>query len=405
MIDLILGSHSVPFASTLKQELERRDAVSSVDFLTLCDDRKLDEYFEAPESVHVIREDAADGVGYYTPIVDSFRKMITFIQQRSYSVVHVLQVDNVLVESAIALHSVEDLPPVVAQINGAFFGKEHRDWPSGVYRLASMLLSSPVSRLAQGGLVRNKSSGLADDISLCRCLEADAFDHLLVHTTAARAYVLNRCPGNTPVTVVPEPPTVDTPALDRATARHELGIDQHATVVLFFGGLRKEKGIHLLLDALQRYDGPEFTLLVAGPEKDITEDRLQEVSNTIGPSLSMDVRYIHDTAAYFVASDGVVCPYMTEFGAERTSHVFQEAITLRRPVICPSFGSFESRLKTYNLGVSYTADDAQALSDVLGQFVDNVDDCYSEEDMAAFSARHSFENLCTGLLDTYRSAL
>jgi glycosyltransferase involved in cell wall biosynthesis len=123
------------------------------------------------------------------------------------------------------------------------------------------------------------------------------------------------------------------------------------------------------------------------------------------PSLSLDIRYIYDSEPYFIASDGVICPYLEEFGEERTSHVLQEAIQLKRPVICPSFGTFESRLNKYNIGLLYTPNTAEALSEAICEFVSAPEHNYSAEDMREFSNHHSFQNLSEQLVEIYEDVI
>jgi glycosyltransferase involved in cell wall biosynthesis len=405
LVDLILGSHSVPFASNIKQELETRDGISSVDFLTLERDDRLDNYFDATDDVYFIYEEKNSSVGYYTPIVDSFQKMVEFIQQNSYDVVHVLQIDNVLVESALVLNNFLELPPIVAQINGAFFGKKGEAGFWGIHRLLSKLLSSPLAPVIKTGIVRQKSRGSINELSLYHCVQKDVFAHILVHTTTAKEYLLNLGNCTTPVSIVPEPPTIDSPTLSKERARERIGVDPEQIVLLFFGGLRKEKGISRLLRSLRDYNGPDFTLLIAGPEKSVTEEEIRRAEQDIDPNLSTHIKYIYDSEQYFVAADGILCPYLDDFGEERTSHVFQEAIKLNRPVICPSFGSFESRLKSYDLGIRYSPNTDKALNNAIHDFVENPERWYSTVDMSNFSERHSFGNLCTELIRIYKSVL
>ena len=400
LVDLILGDHSIPFASNVKQELEARDSVSNVDFLTLEPDERLDKYFDLMQDVYFLEQD--NGAGYGTPIVNSFMKMVEFIQQRSYTVVHLLQVDNLLVESVIVLPDVRGLPPIVAQINGAFFGRNQTKRAPVVYKSVSQLLSSPLSRMIEAGLVWNKSSALVGDIAMYRCIQSGVFDQLLVHTDAAKEYLLELSTYIPSIKVVPEPSTVNPPEYSKETARQRLGLDSSETVLLFFGGLREEKGIYQLIKSLQQYDGPEFTLLIAGPEKTATEKEIREIEDIIVPSLLIDIRYIYDSEQYFIASDGVLCPYLDDFGKERTSHVFQEALKLQRPVICPSFGSFESRLNSNKLGVLYTPNTVEALTKAIRRFVEDPEQWYSTEDMTSMCREHSFENLCSILLEVYQ---
>lgn len=404
LVDLIIGDHSIPYASSIKQQLESKDAVSGVDFLTLAgNDRVNIENYFTQNSVYFIQHDYADATpGYFDPIVGSFHKMIEFIRQRSYDVVHILQIDNVLIESSIALESTDDLPPIVAQVNGAFFGQKRSKWLSDIYKPLSKMLSSPLRSMLKPALIRSKSKRLANEVSLYNCMRDNLFQHLLVHTDSAKEYFLDLGNQMTPISIVPEPPTVESPEISKQDARRKISIDQEETVLLFFGALRGEKGIYRLLRALKKYNGPKFTLVVAGPEASVTEDQLEKVNKESRPSMLIDIGYIYDSESYFIASDGVICPYSEGFGVERTSHVLQEAIKSRRPVICPSFGTFKHRLKNYDLGIDYSPNTAEALNNAIRDFVNNPEQWYSSDDMRKFSSKHSFKRLSCSLIHIYQ---
>lgn len=408
LIDLILGDHSIPFASNIKQGLETRDGISNVDFLTLEPDERIENYFTPGNDIYYLRQNHVlpDGSAEYsTSIINEFVEMVNFINQRCYDAIHFLQIDNLLLESAIVLPDTSGLPPTVAHINGAFFGffdGDRHKITSTFCQYASKLLSSPLDWVVETILAWNKLSALVCDISLQRCVQSGVFDQFLVHTNAAKEYILESFPSTTPISIVPEPSTVEPPDISQEMARQKLGLESKETVLLFFGGLRQEKGIYQLLESMQQYAGPEFTLLIAGPEKSINKKEILEIKNNIAPSLSLHIRYIYDSEQYFIASDGVLCPYLETFGVERTSHVFQEAIRLQRPVICPRFGSFESRLNNYNLGMLYAPNTAEALTKAVHNFVQNPEQWYSSGDMIRFYEKHSFENLCSTLLKIYQ---
>ncbi len=381
--------------------------ITRVDFLTLAQDDRLNKYFRSMSDIHILDEDrrSAD-VGYTDTVVDYFREMIEFIRDQSYDIVHILQIDNVLIESAIVLKdSVSDLSPIIAQINGSYFGNTPDGQITEFHKLVSKLLSSPLSPVIETWLNKKKSSSTITELSLHSCLNEELFSHLLVHTSAAREYLLNLTSHSIPVTLVPEPSTVNDPGFSKREARQRVGLDTEDPVLLFFGGLREEKGIGRLLQALKTYNGRDFTLLVAGPEETVTREVLQEAKSDIALPISTDIRYINSSEQYFIASDGVICPYLDEFGERRTSHVLQEAIRLETPIIAPSFGSFEARLNNYDLGVLYRPNTPQKLNEAISKFVDKPGKWYSTEDMAAFTNNHSLSSLCSTLTDVYHSSI
>lgn len=102
--------------------------------------------------------------------------------------------------------------------------------------------------------------------------------------------------------------------LDKSDSKISLGINPERKVVLFFGFIRKYKGLDLLIEALSTYDD-NFTLLIAGEsyenEGELTEQLA--AAGIEGEKLCKCVKYIPDDEVklYFSASDVCVLPYRT----------------------------------------------------------------------------------------------
>ena len=114
LVDLITGDHSIPYANGVKQNLETKENISNVDFLTLDEGDRLDmdNYFSQNDGIYFIQHDHEGGSpGYNDPIIDAFEKMVDFIKQDSYDVVHILQVDNVLLAAPLARLGRSGAPP------------------------------------------------------------------------------------------------------------------------------------------------------------------------------------------------------------------------------------------------------------------------------------------------------
>ena len=126
---------------------------------------------------------------------------------------------------------------------------------------------------------------------------------------------------------------------DKKTAKKLLGIPPDRKVVLFFGYIRKYKGIAVLLEslAIARQSLPEIFLIIAGePKEDFsvyeqTIDRLN-----LGDIILSEIKYIpvEDIATYFSASDIVALPYINIY----QSGILYLAYAYQRPVIATNVG-------------------------------------------------------------------
>jgi glycosyltransferase involved in cell wall biosynthesis len=156
-------------------------------------------------------------------------------------------------------------------------------------------------------------------------------------------------------------------AIDRRAAREQLGI-RSDRVLLFFGYVRKYKGLHVLLEALALV--PEslgVELLVAGEfYEDQGPYRELIASRGLGSRVRLVPQYIpnEQVRAYFSASDAVVLPYLS--GTQ--SGIAQIAFNFDRPVIATSAGGLGEVVKEGLTGLVIPPDDPAALAGAIRRF-------------------------------------
>ncbi|HMO61517.1 MAG TPA: glycosyltransferase [Ferruginibacter sp.] len=119
--------------------------------------------------------------------------------------------------------------------------------------------------------------------------------------------------------------------ISKVAARHHLGIANEEKIILFFGFIRKYKGLDILLDAVQQlstYNNSSFKLLIAG---EFYEDRKQYDEQIerlgIGDSLILKTDFIPDSEVkyYLCAADVLVQPYRnaTQSGVTPLAYHFE----------------------------------------------------------------------------------
>lgn len=99
--------------------------------------------------------------------------------------------------------------------------------------------------------------------------------------------------------------------LNKETAQQQLGIPKGKKVVLFFGFIRKYKGLDLLIDALVNCD-ENTVLLIAGESYEAEEELDHKISKLgLEKRVFKNVRYIPDEEVklFFSASDICALPY------------------------------------------------------------------------------------------------
>ncbi|HEY3875296.1 MAG TPA: glycosyltransferase [Candidatus Kapabacteria bacterium] len=128
--------------------------------------------------------------------------------------------------------------------------------------------------------------------------------------------------------------------MDRSFARKTLSIPEDVPAILFFGYIRKYKGLDLLLRAMPQLLAklPELRLIVAGEFYDDEAEYRSLMSELKIPesNLVLDTDYIpnEDVAIYFSAANATVLPYRSA----TQSGIVQIAYNFDQPVIATDVG-------------------------------------------------------------------
>ena len=161
--------------------------------------------------------------------------------------------------------------------------------------------------------------------------------------------------------------------LDRGDARASLDLPANAKVMLFFGFIRRYKGLHVLLDAMPaiRESLPEAVLVVAGEfYADEADIRAQVVRLGLAQGPSPAVRFVADyipddqVAIYFSAADVVVQPYVTA----TQSGVAGIAYHFGRPLITTDVGGLAETVPHDRAGLVVPSEDPGALAEAVVRF-------------------------------------
>ena len=154
--------------------------------------------------------------------------------------------------------------------------------------------------------------------------------------------------------------------LPKAEARAALGLPADAPV-LFFGFVRRYKGLHVLLDAMPRILArlPDARLVVAG-EFYADEAALRAQAAPLGPAVRFDADYVPDEAVarYFCAADVVVQPYVSA----TQSGVAQIAFHFGRPVVTTDVGGLAEVVPDGEAGLVVPPEDPGALAEAVVRF-------------------------------------
>ncbi len=155
----------------------------------------------------------------------------------------------------------------------------------------------------------------------------------------------------------------------QAEARAALGLPPAAPVLLFFGFIRRYKGLHVLLEAMPLIlDAlPEARLLVAGEfYEDEAPYRRLIAQNGLHERVLLHGEYLPNEAVprYFAAADVVVQPYVSA----TQSGVAQVAFHFDKPAIVTDVGGLAEVVPHERAGLVVPPEDPAALAAAVVRF-------------------------------------
>lgn len=139
------------------------------------------------------------------------------------------------------------------------------------------------------------------------------------------------------------------PKPDRNEALKALGLDPANKYLLFFGFIRKYKGLDLLLEALKLLP-EDYHLIIAGEvygKYGEYEELTQKLN--LEKRISKNIRYISDNEVqnFFAAADAAVLPYRSA----TQSGIIGIAYNYDLPVIATDTGSLREMIEKYSTGL------------------------------------------------------
>jgi len=190
------------------------------------------------------------------------------------------------------------------------------------------------------------------------------------------------------------------------SAREELEIDPGQRVILFFGFIRRYKGLPHLIRALpivKAFD-PTILLLIVGEVwggegyyREL-EALIQELS--LEENIRFTNRYVPNEAVefYFKASDFVVLPYTEGTG----SGILQLSYAMDRPVVATAIDTFKGIVEHGRTGLTVPPGNEKALAEAIINMYDPGVLPEMERNIREFRKRFEWHYMVESILSLYR---
>ena len=216
-------------------------------------------------------------------------------------------------------------------------------------------------------------------------------DHLVVHTNTNKKQLMEIF-GISPekISVIHHGTDIEYKVLDKEECRKKTGINNNKKTLLFYGLIREQKGLDILIKALK---GIDCNLIIAGAMPhgesfDKYETLLKE--NNINCIKYIEFVSEEFTDVLYQACDWVVLPYIYFYSQ---SGVFMQAIKYRKPIIATDVAGFREYVEKYNIGRICSHADAGELHELLKETVNNDKAAAEYEKNGENAARNcSWEN-------------
>ena len=160
---------------------------------------------------------------------------------------------------------------------------------------------------------------------------------------------------------------------DKEKSKEQLGIQNNRRILLFFGMIKKEKGLEVLLSALKGVikQNPDVLLVIAGKpwENDFSVYQKIIDENNLSEYVLLHTKFIHQEAVehYYCASDLVVLPYKKIY----QSGVLMMALSYERPVLVSDLPPLKEIISDNENGFLFKTESVSDLTTKLNIILSN----------------------------------
>ncbi len=177
--------------------------------------------------------------------------------------------------------------------------------------------------------------------------------------------------------------------------------------LLFFGCIRRNKGLDLLLRAAESLPDYEFTIAGEPIEPDYFRTEVMpriEALRRRGIKINLEARFLgeEEIAPLFASHSAIALPYTADFSAQ--SGVVFMALAHSTPVVAAEVGGLRDLLERFGIGTSFSAATPEALSAAVRELESGASRQSIARAIDAARDYYSWSRMAAATMDGYRGA-
>jgi glycosyltransferase involved in cell wall biosynthesis len=191
-------------------------------------------------------------------------------------------------------------------------------------------------------------------------------------------------------------------------ARKKLNLPQDPQIILFFGGIRPNKGLDVLIKALEivKLFNEQVLLVIAGGLLGrFSFERYSNMIRNTGLSNHVQtfIKFIpeEDVDYFFAASNLVVLPYL-KFEAQ--SGVLLRAYAHKKPVVVSNVGAMGELVSSDSIGLAVEPGAVESLAQAVINALDDLDRFQSHYS-PDLERKHGWEHIAELTIRSYEAAI
>ncbi len=188
----------------------------------------------------------------------------------------------------------------------------------------------------------------------------------------------------------------------RNDARKHFNLKPNEKVILFFGYVRKYKGLYYLIQAIPAVlKQLDVKLLIAGEFYEDREKYLEQIQQLgINDSVFVFDDYIpnEDVGLYYNAADVVVLPYVSA----TQSGIIQIAYNYNKPVITTNVGGLPEVIEEGKTGFIVPSENAEALAETIVMFFKIKNKGKFTENIKEYKQQFSWDRMAEEIEQIYK---